>query len=126
MAMPRSGLLQRLSIAVLALILLSVQSGVELGHNCPIHDAIGGATASTQHQDHPSHGAAAASEDDSGKHCCTCVGSCVVASPVVTAVPADFSWLTFESTAATALVRTDVRLHPLPRLLPFATAPPLS
>jgi hypothetical protein len=126
MATSRLGLLQRLSIAVLTLILLSVPSGIELGHSCPIHDAIAGSSESTSHTGHEPQDGATAQESGSSKHCCTCIGSCVVATPALTTVPVDFSWLALESTAVTALVRADVRLHPLPRLLPFATAPPLS
>jgi hypothetical protein len=123
------GLLRRCVSAFLAVILLSVQGGLEPRHACPVHEpgfgnqvATHQAAATQHHHDSPSTD----SSTSEPEHCCTCVGSCIVAAPALIATASGVSFSAQESTAAAAVVRRDARRHPLPRLLPFATAPPLS
>jgi hypothetical protein len=116
---------RRLVSALLALVLLGVQSGIEPGHACPLHDREVQQSAPAGHAGHH-----APADDNAGssdqQNCCTCIGTCVVAAPALLVARAVPTWLSLESTARARLVQTDVRQHPLPRLQPFATAPPLS
>jgi hypothetical protein len=121
-------LVKRSFSALLALSLVTVQGGLEPRHACPVHEPEVQQQAESAHG-HAAHASAAAPESSStdAQHCCTCIGSCLVATPAILAASAaDLEWLDLQSTAEAIVVRADALRHPLPRLLPFATAPPLS
>jgi hypothetical protein len=124
------GLLRRTASAFLAVILLTVQSGLEPRHACPVHEpGVGKQAAADQAgaiQHHHDSSSSTDSSTSESEHCCTCVGSCIVAVPALIATATGVSFSLQERTAGAAVVKRDARQHPLPRLLPFATAPPLS
>ncbi|MGH7468074.1 MAG: hypothetical protein ACRENP_08810 [Longimicrobiales bacterium] len=126
MSIGRSGLIRSIVLGVLTLNLLGVQVGIEPSHACPVHDRDVQQAAGPSHAGHhPVNGDDSASSPEE-PNCCTCLGTCAVAAPALLAGRIVPSWLSLESTARTRVVHTDVRQHPLPRLHPFATAPPLS
>ena len=114
----------RILAGLFSLTFLVIQGGLEPRHTCPLHDATPGA-APVQSEQHGHH--TPADEPEAGESCCTCIGSCsaggLVAAP---AAPIAVALLQTEHGARSRTVRASARIHPLPRLLPFATAPPLS
>ena len=111
----------RVGSALLALLLLLVQSGIEPSHACPVHDAA--APTEQTHDQHAQHGGDDA-QDETG-HCCTCLGSCLSAT-----TPGVPSSAIIQSSALPGRFVAGYPLTPAaptaaqPRLLPFATTPP--
>ena len=121
-------LVKRSFSALLALSLVTVQGGLEPRHACPVHEPEVQQQADSAHG-HAAHVSDSAPESSTtdAQHCCTCIGSCLVATPALLAGTAtELEWLGLQSTAEAIVVHADALRHPLPRLLPFATAPPLS
>jgi hypothetical protein len=111
--------------AFCCLTFLLVQGGLEPRHTCPVHDGTPAASAQAETSGHGHH-QQADSGDDSGS-CCTCLGSCMGSGPIARPVEARaLSWIGSTHEVRAQVVRTDAQLSPQPRLLPFATAPPLS
>jgi hypothetical protein len=122
----RIGAAARGLLAFLGLVLLLVQGGLEPLHACPIHEPIPSETQPAQ-GGHAHHDPAAAQSETESNHCCTCLGSCV--APTAVAIAATVSatqFVALTSTLARADDAADLPRAPQPRLLPFATAPPLS
>ncbi len=119
-------LVKRTLSALLALILVTVQGGLEPRHACPVHEPEVEQQTDTAHAHAAGH-TQPESATPENEHCCTCIGTCLVAAPAaLAATGADLAWLNQESAAEAFAVHTDALRHRLPRLLPFATAPPLS
>ena len=119
----RIGAASRGLMAFLGLVLLLVQGGLEPLHACPVHEPI---PAQTQPAGHTHHDSAAQSEAGSN-HCCTCLGSCVAPTALAIATTASSpQFVALTSTLARAEDPADLPRAAQPRLLPFATAPPLS
>jgi hypothetical protein len=115
----------RLIVAVLCLLMVTMQAGFEPRHACPIHDAMPSSVTAPVAADHHDHSPAGDSE--SAEHSCNCLGTCVTAGPAVAAVSTNnLHFQAFERTAAAVRVQRTARLTPRPHLLPFANAPPLS
>ena len=121
----RIGAASRGLLAFLGLVLLLVQGGLEPLHACPIHEPTPSETQPAQGHSH--HDPAAAQTDTESNPCCTCLGSCVAPTAVAIATTASATqFVALTSTLARADDPADLPRAPEPRLLPFATAPPLS
>jgi hypothetical protein len=120
----RAWLASRLLAGLFSLTFLFIQAGLEPRHACPLHEAPPQAApvSSDQHAHH-----APADDSESSESCCTCIGSClaggVVAAPSATVA---IGWVQTTHNVRSRIVRASARTQPLPRLLPFANAPPLS